>query len=58
MLQRKLQVIEKMEEKGMSVAEAAEAISFDPTILALYLVNDAYPVPKRILDKLESVMAN
>jgi hypothetical protein len=58
MEQRKLQVIEKMEEKGISVAEAAEAISFDPVILSLYLVRDAYPVPKRILDKLESAMAN
>jgi hypothetical protein len=58
MEQRKLQVIEQMEEKGMSVAEAAEAIAFDPMILGLYLVKDAYPVPKRILDKLESAMAN
>ena len=58
MEQRKLQVIEKMAEKGMSVAEAAEAISFDPMILSLYLVKDAYPVPKRILDKLEGTMSN
>ena len=58
MEQRKLKIIEKMEEKGMSVAEAAEAISFDPKILALYLVKDAYPVPKRILDKLESAIVN
>ena len=58
MEQRKLQIIEKMGEKGMSVAEAAEAISFDPVILALYLVRDAYPVPKRILDKLEGTMSN
>jgi hypothetical protein len=58
MQEQKLHVIEKMEEKGMSVAQAAEAISFDPAILALYLVKDAYPVPKRILDKLESALAN
>ncbi|MGC9964591.1 MAG: hypothetical protein ABSE08_04230 [Syntrophobacteraceae bacterium] len=58
MEQRKLQIIEKMEEKGMSVAEAAVAISFDPMILALYLAKDAYPMPKRILDKLEGAMSN
>ena len=55
---RKLQLIEKMAENGISVAEAAEAISFDPVILALYLNSDAYPVPKRILDKLEGKMSN
>ena len=58
MEQRKLKIIEQMEEKGMSVAAAAEAISFDPMILGLYLVKDAYPVPKRILDKLEGTLAN
>ncbi len=55
---RKGKIIEKMEEKGVSVIKAAEAISFDPMILGLYLVKDAYPVPKRILDKLEGVLAN
>jgi hypothetical protein len=58
MEQRKLEVIEKMEERGMRVAEAAQAISFDPVILSLYLVRDAYPVPKRILDKLEGAISN
>ncbi|MGA2400676.1 MAG: hypothetical protein ABSG91_03085 [Syntrophobacteraceae bacterium] len=58
MEQRKLKIIEQMEEKGMSVATAAEAISFNPMILGLYLVKDAYPVPKRILDKLEGALAN
>jgi hypothetical protein len=58
MEQRKLQVIEKMDEKGMSVATVADAISFDPMILGLYLAKDPYPVPKRILDKLESALAN
>ncbi len=57
-MERKLELIEKMETKGMSVAQAAEAISFDPKILGLYLVKDAYPVPKRILDKLEGALAN
>ncbi len=58
MEQRKLKIIEKMEEKQMSVETAAEAISFNPVILGLYLVKDAYPVPKRILDKLEGALAN
>ena len=57
-MERKLKLIEKMEEKGMSLSQAAEAISFDPKILSLYMVKDAYPVPKRILDKLEATLAN
>jgi hypothetical protein len=55
---QKLKIIEKMEEKGMSVATAADAISFNPMILGLYLVKDTYPVPKRILDMLEAALAN
>lgn len=55
---RKSKIIESMEEKGVSVAKAAEQIAFDPMILGLYLVKDAYPVPKRILDKLEGALAN
>ena len=58
MEQRKLMVIEKMEEKKMSVAAVAQAISFDPIILGLYLVKDAYPVPKRILEKVEGALAS
>jgi hypothetical protein len=58
MEQRKLKIIEQMEAKGMSIATVAEAISFDPMILGLYLAKDAYPVPKRILDKLEGTLAN
>ncbi|MGC9195242.1 MAG: hypothetical protein ACP5IL_07280 [Syntrophobacteraceae bacterium] len=57
-MERKLKLMEKMEEKGISPSQAAEAISFDPKILSLYLVKDAYPVPKRILDKLEASLAN
>ncbi len=58
MEERKLEIIAKMEEKGLTVDKAAEAISFDPMILGLYLVKDAYPVPKRILDKLETAIAS
>jgi hypothetical protein len=58
MEERKLKIIEKMEEKGMSVATAAEAISFSPMVLGLYLIKDAYPMPTRLLDKLEGALAN
>ena len=57
-MEQKLKLMEKMEEKGMSVSEAAKAMSFDPMVLGLYLVKDAYPVPKRILDKLEAALTN
>jgi hypothetical protein len=55
---QKLELIEKMEEKGMTPAQAAEAMSFDPELLNLYLVKDAYPVPPRILAKLAAVLNN
>lgn len=58
MEERKLKIIEQMEEKGITVSKAAEAIAFDPMILGLYLVKDAYPVPKRILEKLEGTLVN
>jgi hypothetical protein len=58
MEQRKLKIIEKMEEKGMSVATIADAISFNPMVLGLYLIKDSYPVPTRILEKLEGALAN
>jgi hypothetical protein len=58
MEERKMEVIEKMEQKGMTVQQAAEAIEFNPMILGLYLIKDGYPVPKRILDKLAAVVEN
>lgn len=58
MEERKLKIIETLEGKGMTVGKVAEAIEFDPMILDLYLVKDAYPVPKRILDKLEAALAS
>lgn len=58
MEQRKLEVMQKLEAKGVSVAKAAEAIGFDPTLLSLYLVKDAYPVPNRILEKIEKAVLN
>jgi len=54
----KLELIQKMEEKSITVSQAAQAMQFDPKLLELYLVRDAYPVPKRILDKLKEVVNN
>jgi len=52
----KTEIMQKMEEKGITVAKAAEAIELNPQLLGLYLVNDSYPVPKRIMDKLVAVV--
>ncbi len=57
--ERKLKIIEKMEEKGMTAEDVAKAIQFDnPMVLGLYLVKDAYPIPARIIDKIEASLAN
>jgi hypothetical protein len=55
---QKLELIQKMEEKGMTPAQAAAAMGFDPLLLSLYLVKDAYPVPPRILAKLAEVVGS
>jgi hypothetical protein len=55
---QKLEIIQKMEEKGLTAEKVAEAIEFDPRLLSLYLVKDAYPVPKRILDKIAKTVLN
>lgn len=55
---QKFELLKKMDEKGISVAEAAERITFDAALLKLYFAQDAYPVPKRILDKLAEAVAN
>lgn len=43
---QKAELLQKMEEKGISIAAAAERITFDPALLTLYFARDAYPVPK------------
>jgi len=55
---QKLEVIRKMEEKGLTLTEAAEKIAFDPALLKLYFAQDSYPVPKRIIDKLTEAINN
>jgi hypothetical protein len=58
MEERKMELIEKMEQKGMTVQQAAEAMEFNPMILGLYLIKDGYPIPTRIMDKLAAVLQN
>jgi hypothetical protein len=55
---QKLELFRQMEEKGVTVAEAAEKIGFDPALLKLYFAQDAYPVPQRILDKVAAAINN
>ena len=55
---QKVDLIRKMEEKGVTLEEAAERIAFDPALLKLYFAQDSYPVPKRIIDKLLESMNN
>jgi hypothetical protein len=57
-MQDKQELVKKIEQKGMTVAQAAEAMEFNPVILHLYLAKDPYPVPQRILDKLSKVLEN
>jgi hypothetical protein len=54
---KKLELIQKMEAKGMTVDKLAEAIEFSPMVLNLYMVKDAYPVPTRIMKKIEQALA-
>jgi hypothetical protein len=55
---QKLELFRQMEEKGVTLAEAAEKIGFDPALLKLYFAQDAYPVPQRILDKVAAAINN
>ncbi len=52
---RKSEALRKIEEKGLTLSQAAEKIGFNPELLKLYFTQDAYPVPKRIIDKLAEV---
>jgi hypothetical protein len=55
---QKLELLRKMEQKSITVAEAAGKIAFDPALLKLYFAHDTYPVPKRIMDKLAEAISN
>ena len=49
-------ILAKIAEKGMNTADVAAAIGFDAGLLRLYLVDDSYPVPTRIVKKLEVLL--
>jgi phosphotransacetylase len=53
----KLAIIKQMEEKGLTPQQVGESIDFNPEVLALYLVKDAYPVPARILNKVSEFLS-
>jgi len=53
----KQELLQKLTSKGVTVPQAAETVGIDPQILKLYLADDAFPVPTRILNKLAE-MAN
>ena len=55
---QKAELFREMEEKNVTLTEAAEKIGFDPALLKLYFAQDAYPVPQRILDKLAAAINN
>jgi transposase-like protein len=55
---KKLEIMQKIEEKGLTVQEVAKAIEFNPEVLSLYLVKDAYQVPTRILKKISETVLN
>ncbi len=54
----KLELAEKLEQKGITVAKAAEEIGFDPRLLALYFAKDCNPIPNRIMEKLNGLVSN
>lgn len=57
MREKKLELIEKIKSKGLTIDAVAEKMEFDPVILRLYLTADDYPIPSRIIKKIEDVLA-
>lgn len=57
MVELKSRILEKLIQKNMSIPDLARAMEFDPDILKLYLVKDDYPIPTRIVKKIEEVVA-
>jgi len=58
MVELKSRLLEQLTQKGMDVQALAQAMEFDPGILKLYLIKDHYPIPTRIVKKIEEVLAN
>lgn len=57
MREKKLEILEKIRAKGITVDALAEKMEFDPNILKLYLASDDYPIPPRIIKKIEDTLA-
>ncbi|MEJ5301090.1 MAG: hypothetical protein WHS38_08905 [Thermodesulforhabdaceae bacterium] len=57
MREKKAEILEKIKAKGLTIDAVAEQMKFDPNILKLYLASDDYPIPSRIIEKIESVLA-
>lgn len=55
---QKSELLQQIAGKGLSLAEVAERITFDAALLQLYFAQDAYPVPKRIMDKMAEALSN
>lgn len=53
----KLELMQQIKEKQVDVSSLAEQIKLDLNLLRLYLIEDAYPMPKRIIDQLTQAMA-
>ena len=47
---------EKLTEKGIDLAKAAEEVNVTEQMLALYLKEDSNPIPKRIVDGLNNLL--
>ena len=52
----KRELSEKLAEKGIALDKAAEALKVSEQMLALYLTEDSYPVPRRIIDGLNNLL--
>jgi hypothetical protein len=48
----KQELVEKLNAKGLSMPQVAEAVGLEVTLLKLYLADDAFPVPTRIMNKI------
>ena len=54
----KTEILKKMEAKGLNVSQLAKSIEFSPMLLDLYLAGDSFPIPTRIMKKLDEALAN
>lgn len=57
MREQKQELVEKLNAKGLNMLQVAESIGLDENLLKLYLADDAFPVPARILNKISEVAA-